>query len=595
MRRSRPCPIALGILLCASASAAQPLAMPAHDLERFTLDPSGGGSLVVGGARLLPAGAFRLVVAGHFERNPLLLNVGGSTAGALVANRSTVHVDGAWGPTDRLELGFDLPLIADQTGADLTRYGLASPASSGLANPLLHGRFAFVSAADGGAALGLRLTLGLPIGSKDALGGGAGMTTASATPALEASLPLGPMLLSAQAGVLLRSAEPLDTRKLSSEAIGALALGLPDNAFRPEIMVRGDVPLGDLPAGMEVLAGLSHALGSPSIRLFALGGAGLGSLPGIPAYRVLAGLSYTPSAAPPARSEPIAPIVEKPAVAAVVVASAPACPPAPACPQSECAACPACAACAVCPVPVATKADPCAPGTFHQPADCPALDDDGDGVPNGGDKCPLERGAQATSGCPAPDRDHDGIADLDDRCPAEFGPSDNLGCPLKDADGDSVADVVDNCPAVKGVADNQGCAKEEPQQVVITRERINRVRSRIKLKAAVNFESGKAVVPAASFAVLDQVASLLAAHPELAKLRVEGHTDNQGAEKANLKLSDARAKAVQAYLEGHGVKKGRLSAKGFGPSLPLDSNENEPGRAKNRRVELVSAEEGADR
>jgi OOP family OmpA-OmpF porin len=103
----------------------------------------------------------------------------------------------------------------------------------------------------------------------------------------------------------------------------------------------------------------------------------------------------------------------------------------------------------------------------------------------------------------------------------------------------------------------------------------------------IQFNTGKATILPASESVLQQIAKLLADTPDL-KLRVEGHTDNQGAAAANQALSERRAQAVVAWLTAHGVASGRLSAKGFGASKPVADNGTEEGRAKNRRVELAT-------
>ena len=72
------------------------------------------------------------------------------------------------------------------------------------------------------------------------------------------------------------------------------------------------------------------------------------------------------------------------------------------------------------------------------------------------------------------------------------------------------------------------------------------------------------------------------------RLSIEGHTDADGAEEANLKLSQARAAAVRAYLmDRHGLDGGRLETKGLGESKPIDGNDTPEGKANNRRVELV--------
>ena len=86
--------------------------------------------------------------------------------------------------------------------------------------------------------------------------------------------------------------------------------------------------------------------------------------------------------------------------------------------------------------------------------------------------------------------------------------------------------------------------------------------------------------------ILDDVAQVMKDRPDL-KIRVEGHTDDQGSDDANLKLSQDRAETVKAYLvKNHGVAANRLTAEGFGDTKPLAPNTDEEGRAKNRRVEL---------
>ena len=86
--------------------------------------------------------------------------------------------------------------------------------------------------------------------------------------------------------------------------------------------------------------------------------------------------------------------------------------------------------------------------------------------------------------------------------------------------------------------------------------------------------------------ILREIVKLLEENPDL-KLRVEGHTDNQGNASANQALSERRAQAVVAWVAGHGISAGRLTAKGLGQTQPVGDNSSEEGRAKNRRVELV--------
>ena len=102
----------------------------------------------------------------------------------------------------------------------------------------------------------------------------------------------------------------------------------------------------------------------------------------------------------------------------------------------------------------------------------------------------------------------------------------------------------------------------------------------------IHFDSGKATIQPDSEAVLQQIVQLMKDDAGL-KLRVEGHTDNQGAAAANQTLSEKRAQSVVSWLTSHGVAASRLVAKGYGATKPVGANTSEEGRAKNRRVELA--------
>ncbi len=101
----------------------------------------------------------------------------------------------------------------------------------------------------------------------------------------------------------------------------------------------------------------------------------------------------------------------------------------------------------------------------------------------------------------------------------------------------------------------------------------------------VTFDFDKATLKPESEPVLTQVLGLFTGDGGFAA-EIGGHTDNVGAAAYNLKLSDARAAAVKAWLVGHGVAAARVSAKGYGDTKPLVPNSSDENRAKNRRVEL---------
>jgi len=102
----------------------------------------------------------------------------------------------------------------------------------------------------------------------------------------------------------------------------------------------------------------------------------------------------------------------------------------------------------------------------------------------------------------------------------------------------------------------------------------------------IHFDTGKATILADSGQILGEIVKLLQQNPDL-KLRVEGHTDNQGNAAANQALSEKRAQSVLAWLTAHGIPAARLTAKGLGQTQPVADNGTEDGRAKNRRVELA--------
>jgi len=101
------------------------------------------------------------------------------------------------------------------------------------------------------------------------------------------------------------------------------------------------------------------------------------------------------------------------------------------------------------------------------------------------------------------------------------------------------------------------------------------------------FDTGRAGIKPESAPALDEIAKLLKEQPAL-KVHIAGHTDNVGSLDMNVKLSQARAESVvQALAAKYGIDKARLKAFGVASLAPVASNDEEAGRAKNRRVELV--------
>jgi outer membrane protein OmpA-like peptidoglycan-associated protein/curli biogenesis system outer membrane secretion channel CsgG len=101
------------------------------------------------------------------------------------------------------------------------------------------------------------------------------------------------------------------------------------------------------------------------------------------------------------------------------------------------------------------------------------------------------------------------------------------------------------------------------------------------------FDSGKHIIKAESSKTLKKIGDMLSDDAAL-RICIEGHTDSDGADDANLDLSNRRAESVRSYLvSNYGIAADRLECKGLGESKPIDTNDSPEGKANNRRVELV--------
>jgi outer membrane protein OmpA-like peptidoglycan-associated protein len=123
----------------------------------------------------------------------------------------------------------------------------------------------------------------------------------------------------------------------------------------------------------------------------------------------------------------------------------------------------------------------------------------------------------------------------------------------------------------------------EETEIVVTQEQID-------INDSIYFETDKSVIRADSHALLDDVAAILVAHPEITRLRIEGHTDSRGAADYNRTLSQTRAESVRTYLIARGVESERLDAEGFGEDRPLVRGNSESAWSKNRRVDFMVVE-----
>ncbi len=193
----------------------------------------------------------------------------------------------------------------------------------------------------------------------------------------------------------------------------------------------------------------------------------------------------------------------------------------------------------------------------------------------------LVPAGEAAPGVPG-DRDGDGVPDAQDRCPDQPGPPELEGCP--DRDGDGIPDIDDKCPDQPGSPQFDGCPPPEAQPLVEVES------TRLSLRDAITFETGRDALRPESGRILDEIARVLKAHPELRRMRVEGHTDNVGGRGYNQELSARRARSVVRALVQRGIASERLESAGYGFERPLASNATALGRGKNRRVELTVLE-----
>jgi OOP family OmpA-OmpF porin len=129
-------------------------------------------------------------------------------------------------------------------------------------------------------------------------------------------------------------------------------------------------------------------------------------------------------------------------------------------------------------------------------------------------------------------------------------------------------------------------ARLEPDPVLSTAPRVVIEEKSLSLNQSIHFSLNLFDIKPDSFPILDALASVLVAHPEIARVSIEGHTDSNGSTVLNDYLSKMRAVSVKNYLVKKGVAIDRLQTAGFGPKNPIATNRTGPGRAMNRRVEF---------
>lgn len=481
-----------------------------------------------------------------------------SSERVVIGNQLSATLGAAYGLWNRAAFYAGLPTVLWMDGmsqAEAAPLGLVGADDSGLGDLYLGGRVRLLGEEHDIGALALQGTLTLPTsgitGSQHFRGSG-GVTF---TPELLGELRLGVSRLLLNVGTLLREDEAgprnLELHPDLTFGIGfAVPLwtdrGQPETHVDLVVQSYGSTAFArffereQTPLQGSAGAHYSHAGG---LRFGAAFGAGLLRGVGTPASRLIVSVGYAaPDAAPP---EPVA----------------------------------------------AVDDDPCAEGRC-----APVVpDSDGDGLLDPSDRCPQQPedrdGVQDDDGCPELDGDGDGVADDEDDCPAQAGTVQERGCAPSDRDGDGIADRLDTCPDEPGSAADNGCAA--PPQVLVSEQRI-------EIKEQVRFGRNSAEILADSYPLLQSVARVLAAHPEIARVRIEGHSDRRGSAAANLEISRRRAAAVAQFLvRKGGIAAERIEAEGYGFSRPLIPDATTPEQhEQNRRVEfhIVSAgAQGAER
>ena len=226
---------------------------------------------------------------------------------------------------------------------------------------------------------------------------------------------------------------------------------------------------------------------------------------------------------------------------------------------------------------------------FEDENGCPDPDNDQDGILDDPDRCPNEpedmNGVDDDDGCPEVDSDGDGLLDPQDQCPQEPEDMDRFedenGCPDPDNDQDNILDVNDRCPnepeVINGFEDEDGCPDESTITVTC---------NAIEIRDSIYFETNSDVIRARSHPLLNQIAAVLGARPDILRISIEGHTDDRGSDEHNLDLSTRRAASVRTYLISQGIAESRLGSRGWGEARPITTNRTRAGRAQNRRVEF---------
>ena len=527
-------------------------------VERFHLAADRNGLFDVDWAEHPGSGAIDAALAIGLVDDPLVVYRDSATGdrmvvGALVSTRTTADLLGSIVLHRALSIGADLPLVIYQDrpqNSQIAPNGLESLSRFGLGNLRLVPKLTVATEDRQGIGVAVLAALTLPTESMgDAYLGDHGVSVA---PTVALSKRFGAWSTGLNLGYLARKRARLldlvvDDEVFSRAGVGYdLSLGRP---IRIDVTMSAATATADFGGHLNInhLEGLVGATVQvdPQVQLFGGVGAGLSHGFGTPDARAMLGVRLTRGGGVEPR-KPVELDRDHDGILDVVDR---------------------------CPAQPEDK------DGFEDDDGCPDPDNDKDGVLDVADRCPNDPedmdAFEDDDGCPDPDNDKDGVLDVADRCPIVSGVEANQGCPDTDADGDTVVDRLDRCPTEIGPPENNGCPQS--QKLVTVGD------DKLEIVESVYFKLDRAIIEPRSFELLDNVATVLAAHATLV-IQVEGHTDSQGDDTYNLDLSQRRAQAVVDYLAGKGVDRARLRAKGFGETRPIGSNGTRDGRAQNRRV-----------
>lgn len=218
-------------------------------------------------------------------------------------------------------------------------------------------------------------------------------------------------------------------------------------------------------------------------------------------------------------------------------------------------------------------------------------DSDHDGLNDGVEDADHDGGLDPGESDPLlVDTDGGGVNDLDEATTAGMSSQDPRD---DDTDQDGVANPYDRCaetPTDRAV-DTTGCptgrtrTTPTPTPTPVTPTEGPAPIAAVMEFEGIRFATGSARILDESEPTLQQALAVLESNPDV-HVEVAGHTDDQGREATNTRLSQQRAQAVHDWLVEHGVDAARLTVRGYGPREPIAPNDTPEGRARNRRIEF---------